>query len=464
MIRNGLFTLLASLMLCSAHAQDVQPSSVVYIIPIKKTIEQALVYVIRRGVDEAVRNHADAIIFEMDTPGGLVSAAEDIISIITHTDSPIYTFVEKDAYSAGAIIALATPHIYMASGSVIGAATPLMLSPMGGVQDMPDEVQEKMTSAVAAMVRAAAEQGGHDPELAEAMVRADMEYSIDGEVISENGRLLTLTNEEASQQVGTDQRPLLSEGTVENVDELLVTIGLKNAEKHTLRITSAEKIARFVKTPGIAILLMICGFGGLWLEFKVPGFGVFGITGISCLLLLYFGHHIAGLAGWEDIIILLTGISLIALEVFVIPGFGVAGISGILLILISLVSMMVEHVPGKWRPLEFSADAFATPMLDIVLALIGTFALAMVAGKFLPKTRLFNTLTLGAVSPVPVQEETLVGMKGIAHSDLRPSGTAYFDGRKLDVVTYGDYIPNQSPVRITEVHGNRIVVEQISAS
>ncbi len=464
MIRNSLAILLSMLSLLGANAQPEQEQPTVYIIPIKKTIEPALLYVVRRGVDEAVRNHADAIIIEMDTPGGLVSAAEGIIKVITHTDIPIYTFVENDAYSAGAIIALSTPHIYMSPGSVIGAATPMMMGPMGGVQDMPDEVQEKMTSAVAAMVRAAAEQGGHDPELAEAMVRADMEYSIDGEVISEKGRLLTLTNEEAERLVGPDRKPLLSEGTVENIDQLLEHIGLQDAERHTLHMTGAEKIARLIKSPGIAILLMIMGFGGLWLEFKTPGFGIFGITGACSLLLLFFGHHIAGLAGWEDIILLFVGIALLALEVFVIPGFGIAGISGIALILASLISMMVEHVPGKWRPIEFSADLFVPPLLNITLALLGSFILALIAGKFLPQTRLFHSLTLGSVSPHTDGKAELIGLEGIARSDLRPGGTALFGGQKIDVVTLGDYIPSQTPVRIVEVHGNRIVVEDCSRS
>jgi len=462
MIRNSLITLLAGFMLCSARADQPAEPSIVYIIPIKKTIEPALLYVIRRGVDEAVRNDAKAIIFEMDTPGGQLNATEGIISVITHTDIPIYTFVENDAYSAGAIIALSTPHIYMAPGSVIGAATPMMMSPMGGVQDMPEEVQEKMTSAVSAMVRAAAEQGGHDPELAEAMVRADLEYSIDGEIISEKGRLLTLTNEEAARLVGSEQRPLLSEGTVTDIDELLEQVGLQNVEKRILKPTGAEKLARLIKSPVMATLLMIFGFGGLWLEFKTPGFGVFGITGISCLLLLFFGHHIAGLAGWEDIILLIIGISLLALEVFVIPGFGIAGVGGITLICISLISMMAEHVPGKWRPIEFSPEVLAQPLANLTFALAGTLVLALIAGKYLPQTRLFNTLTLATISPDLEEKSDLIGLEGMAHSDLRPSGTAYFEDRKIDVVTYGDYIPRDTPVRIVEVHGNRIVVQDIS--
>ena len=459
MLRRILYTLLMSLTL-TAHAQETNSTPLVYIIPVKKMIEPALLYVVRRGVDEAIRNNAQAIIFEMDTPGGVVNAAQGIIAVITKTDIPTYTFIEKDAYSAGAIIALATKHIYMAPGSVIGAATPMMMSPMGGVQEMPDEVQEKMTSAVAAMVRAAAEQGGHDPQLAEAMVRADIEYSVNGKVISEKGRLLTLTNEEASQLVGDQQTPLLSKGTVENIDILLERIGLANAEKRVLQVTAAERLARLIA--GIAPILMIIGLGGLWLELKTPGFGIFGIAGIACLLLFFFGHHIAGLAGLEDVLLFAAGVVLLAIEIFVTPGFGVMGFSGLLLIFISFISAMSERMPGKWRPISFEPETFSVPFLKVTLAFLGSIVLVAVAGKFMPKTRIFHSLILDSVSPDLETNEELLGMEGVAHSDLRPGGTAYFGDRKLDVVTYGDYIPHQSPVRIVEVHGNRIVVEHIT--
>jgi membrane-bound serine protease (ClpP class) len=460
MLQRALFAILSGLLLVSAQAQDTNQTSLVYVIPIKKMIEPALLYVVRRGVDEAARNNAAAIIFDMDTPGGRIDATQGILSVITKTDIPTYTFVEAEAFSAGAIIAMATKYIYMAPGSVIGAATPMMMSPMGGAQDMPEEVQEKMTSAVAAMVRAAAEQGGHDPELAEAMVRADVEYSVNGEIISEKGRLLTLTNEEAAQLVGDEQEPLLSEGTVEDVDALLAQIGLAGAEIRTLKVTGAEHVARFIAQ--LAPILMLIGLGGLWLEFKTPGFGIFGILGITCLLLFFLGHHIAGLAGFEDVLIFILGVALLAVEIFVTPGFGVMGFSGLLLIFISFISAMSERMPGKWRPISFSPETFTEPVLKTTIAFVGSVVLVMIAGKFLPNTRLFNTLTLGEVSPEPEEEAELLGMEGVAHSDLRPGGTAYFGSRKLDVVTYGDYIAHQTPVRIVEVHGNRIVVEDIS--
>ena len=177
----------------------------VTIIPIQGMIEPALLYVVRRGYDDAVRNNSDAIIFDMNTPGGAVNAAGEIISLISKNDIPTYTFVNNGAYSAGAFIALAAGDIYMSPGSVIGAATPMMMSPMGGAQEMPDEVQEKMTSAVSAMVRAAAEQGGHDPQLGEAMVRAEIEYKVGKNYEASSVLDLKLTKTPGYCYVGTDR-------------------------------------------------------------------------------------------------------------------------------------------------------------------------------------------------------------------------------------------------------------------
>lgn len=460
MIRRILYMLLASFMLSPALAQETNTAPMVYIIPIKKMIEPALLYVVRRGVDEAVRNDVDAIILDMDTPGGRVDSAVAIIDVLTKADIPLYTFVGREAISGGAFIALATPNIYMAPGALIGDITPIIMGMGGSIQDLPEAEKEKMTSYVAAQVRSAAEKGGYDPLLAEAMVRREIEYKIGDKIISKEGTVLTLTNTEAEQLVGEDQRPLFSKGTVRDIDEMLERIGLAGADKKILEVTSAEKLARLIAS--IAPILMIIGLGGIWLELKTPGFGLFGIAGGLCLLLFFAGHHIAGLSGFEDVMIFILGVTLLAIEIFITPGFGVMGLSGLLLIFISFISAMSERMPGKWRPISFEPETFSVPFLKVTLAFLGSIVLVAIAGKFMPKTRIFQSLTLDSISPDPATEEELLGLEGVAHSALRPGGTAYFGDRKLDVVTYGDYIPQQSAVRIVEVHGNRIVVEDIT--
>ncbi len=366
----------------------------VYVLPIRKMIEPALLYVVRRGVAEAEAEHADAIVFVMDTPGGTVDAAREIVFTIQHVGVPTYTFVEKNAFSAGAIIALATDHIYMAPGSVIGDAMPIMMSPLGGVQAMPEGLEEKTVSAVSALIRSAAEQGGHNKELAEAMVRREMEFKIGDRVISPAGQLLTLTNEEAAETVDPAAGPLLSAGTVRDVDALLEAVGMPGATVRTLEVTSAERIARYVAA--LAPLFLIGGLLGIYLEIKTPGFGLPGLLGIACLAVFFWGHHLAGLAGSEDLLVFMAGFALLLVELLFIPGFGFVGALGIALMLAGLLLAMIQSAPGgPWWP---GWPRIQVPLTKLSVTLVGTACAAAILGRFLPRSRTFRRMVLDTAS------------------------------------------------------------------
>ena len=426
-------------------------------------IEPALTYVVRRGVQEADAAKAKAIIFVMDTPGGTLDAASDIIRLIERAPMPTYTFVEKDAYSAGAIIAMATKTIYMAPGSVIGAATPMMMSPMGGApENLPEKIEEKMISAVAAQIRAAAEQGGHDTQLAEKMVRSDGEYRIDDVVVAASNRLLTLTNQEAEREVGPDKRKLLSSGTVKNVDDLLLRIGLAGAEKRELQVTSAERMARWIAA--LSPLFLMAGLLGIYLEIKTPGVSLPGILGVMALLLFFWGHHIAGLAGMEDMLLFVIGVVLLLVEIFILPGHGIFGVMGGALIFWALLSAMAEKLPGDpWYP---TMPALQGPLLNLSIGIISGAVLAVLLGRFLPRVGPVNRLVLAQANTRSLgyaasdDSNNLMGLTGKAQSELRPAGAAIFGDRRLDVVTRGEFIKAGQPVRIVETHGNHIVVER----
>jgi len=458
--RPFIVILLAALILPGAGnsqsiSADTGKKPLVYQIPIQDQIEPALLYVVRRGVAEAAREKAAAIVFVMNTPGGGVKEAREIISLIGQIDVPVYTFVEKDAYSAGAIIALSTKHIYMAPGSVIGAATPLVMSPFGGVEKMPDAIEEKMTSAVAALVRAAAEQGGHDPQLGEAMVRRELGYTAGTNVLSKAGELLTLTDSEA--------RGILSEGTVADVPAMLKAAGLPDAEIKTLEVTPAEKIARFIAA--FAPILLMIGLGGIYIEIKTPGFGLPGILGTTALVLFFFGHHIAGLAGMEDIILFIVGFSLLLVEIFILPGHIVFGVSGIGLILISLLNAMTWKIPGHFWP-SLSDSTWHYAIGNLALGLTGTVALGIFAGKYLPKSRVLRPMVLSqqtnraAGFTAAHDRSDLLGKEGIAEMNLRPAGRALFGNDRVNVIARGEFIEKGSAVRVIETSGSRIVVEK----
>jgi membrane-bound serine protease (ClpP class) len=437
----------------------------VYILPIRGPIEPALQYIVRRGVAESRTRGADAVIFPMDTPGGAVNVTEDLIDLIARIEVPTYTFVEHNAISAGAIIALATDYIYMAPGSKIGDAMPILMAPGGGIQPLPDAEREKIMSYVDTLVRGIAQRKGRDETMASAMVRPEIEYVVDGEVISKEGQLLTLTNLEAERRFGEEQKPLLSEGTFDTLDEMLAAVGLGGAQRVELEVTMAERIARFLQV--IGPLLMMVGFLGLYLEFQSPGFGVPGTIGVICLILFFAGHHIAGLAGNEDILLFILGVTLILVEVFALPGFGLVGFTGLLLVLWALMNAMVERFPGDpWIP---SLPELRIPLLKLSSSIIGAAVGAAMLGRLLPRTTIFHRLVLEDATAREAgytsskDTSRWVGKEGVTLSPLYPAGSVLIDDERLDVITRGEYIDADKPIRVVETHGNRIIVEAVDS-
>src|SRR5437773_8518562 len=201
----------------------------VYVLPIRDDIMPPMVYLVRRGVKEAMEAKADLLIIDMDTNGGRVDATEEIMEIINKFKGKTVTYVNHKAFSAGAFISVATQKIYMAPQSVIGAAAPIMLVPGGAPQDMPETMQAKMNSALRALVRTSAEKNGYNIDVVEAMIDKRKELKIDGKVLNEKGQILTLTNTEAERPWGDPPKPLLSSGTVESLEELLRKLGFDDA-------------------------------------------------------------------------------------------------------------------------------------------------------------------------------------------------------------------------------------------
>lgn len=445
-----------------ARAESAAP---VFVIPIRGQIEGALLYVIRRGLADAARQNAAAVLLVMDTPGGTLAAASDIVRSIQASKVPVHTFVEKQALSAGAIIALSTLSIHMAPGSVIGDALPILMSPMGGIQEMSQGVEEKAVSAVSALIRSAAQAAGHDPELAEKMVRRELEYKIGDEVVSPAGQLLTLTAEEAARPGREEGKPLLSAGTMPDSEAVLAALGLSDRHVVEMQITATERLARLIAAA--APILMMLGFLGLYIEFRTPGFGLPGILGLACLALFFWGHHIAGLAGMEDVLLFAVGLLLILIEIFLIPGFGVTGMLGIVLVLVSLVGAMTRMVPGgPWLP---TWPDLQIPVFKASLGMVGTGLGILLLGRFLPRSRLFGRIALSASTSAAEgyvaapDTSALVGKTGVALSPLRPSGSARIDGERLDVVADGEFIDAGHPVQIVEAHGSRLVVAKAPA-
>ncbi len=435
----------------------------VYVLPIRDDIMPPLVYVVRRGVKEAMEAKADVLVLDMETNGGRVDVTEEIIGIIAKFPGQTVTFVNKKAFSAGAFISFATQKIYMAPQSVIGAAAPIMASPTGGAQEIGGTMEAKTSSAISALVRANAEKNGHNPAVADAMVKKTTELKLDDKVINEKGQILTLTDQEAARTYGKPAKPLLSAGTVENIEALLKQLGLEAVQVKRIEPSGMEKLASWVNT--IAPVLLIIGIAGIYIEFKTPGFGLPGIIGICAFAIYFFGGYVAGLTGLEWVAVFIVGIALVVLELFFFPGTLVLGLSGFGLIVVSLVMAMVDIYPGA--PSLPTFPQLQLPLNDLVLAAVGAVVVILILSRVLPKTSIYPTLVSQGASGVLTEaaltaaHQKHLGMVGVALSTLRPGGKAQFGNELLDVVTEGDLIEKGSQVRVIGSSGHEAVVEAV---
>jgi len=466
LLAGGLLVAVAEVNAAQTNLAAMVPSTgKVYILPIREKIMPPLVYVVRRGVKEAMEANADALILDMNTDGGYVDVTEEIIAILSKFKGPTFTYVNDRAFSAGAYISVATQKIYMAPQSVIGAAAPIVASPVGGgVEKLPDTYEAKMNSAVRALVRTQAEKNGHNIEVIEAMIDKTKELIIEGEVLNKEGNILTLTDRQAAKEYGEPPRPLLSSGTVESLEVLLAQLGYAGAQRVEIKPTGAEKLGIWINT--ISPLLLIIGIIGFYIEYKTPGFGLPGIVGIVAFAIYFLGGYVAGLsaAGW--VIVFVLGLILVLLEVLVFPGTYIAGIAGAVLMLVALVMGMVDMYPGT--PAVPTFPQLQVPLRDISVAIVVSFVLALILARYLPRTSLYHQLVsqtasgVSSVAALEEQQESRLGQTGVAISQLYPGGKAQFGDELLDVITRGELVEKGRPVKIIGHSGPNAVVAEVT--
>ena len=441
----------------------------VYILPIRDDIMPPLVYVVRRGVKEAMEAKADVLILDMETNGGSVRSMMEIIQILGQFKGQTVTFVNSNAFSAGALMSFATAKIYMAPGSVIGAAAPVMAAPGGGgVEAMSDTMEVKSASAISALIRANAEKYGHNTELVDAMVKKTKELKIDGKVLNEKGQILTLTNMEAEREYGQPPKPLLSSGTVESLDALLKKLNLEKAERVRIEPTGMEKLATWITA--ISPILLIIGMAGIYIEFKTPGFGLPGIVGIIAFAIYFFGGYVAGLSGVGWVAVFALGLVLVGLELFFFPGTIALGLTGTALMLAAVIMAMVDMYPGPGPGLPSlpTVKQLTLPMNDLLIAIVGSAVTIWLLSLLLPHTSFYSRLVSQTASGVESehalaqQQTSRLGLVGVALSNLRPGGKAQFGEQILDVMSQGELIEKGRPVRIIGNRGTEAVVELAS--
>ena len=499
----------------------------VVVCPINGMVDDGMRVFVERVIREA--SGAQAIIFEVDTPGGRIDSAIDISNAIIGTPIRTIAYIKgMGAISAGALISYSCDDLIMAPEANIGTATPVMATPEGMLP-----TGEKEVSYMRARMRSLAERKNRNPAIAEAMVDKDIElhaytdaqgqlqiYAVytggnlepteapevnqphrpdeidpsevvrrvfdlslghgrlwaqvdggtagsapvagprpQGEIILPAGKLLTLTAQEALHYG-------LIPAIANDLQAVLTQYGYQGAEVRRLDMSAGERIFRWLTNPVVAGLLLMLGIGGIYLEIKTPGFGAPGIVGIICLTLFFGAHLVIGIADWFDVILVATGLVLIAIEIFVLPGFGFVGAAGILCLLVGLyMTLTTAPIP------EFSweYDRMSDAMKSLLIATLSLGLLIYATWRFLPKTAMYGRLVQtheqlqerGYVVQSEVEESAALGQHGVALSMLRPAGRGRFGDKTFQVVSRAEYIEPGTPIVIVQVDGNRYVVDRL---
>ncbi|PJN90839.1 NfeD family protein [Bacillus sp. mrc49] len=416
----------------AASAQE----KIVYHVPIEETVEKGLSAFLERALNTAEAADADLVIFEVNTPGGAVDAAGEIAKLLS--DSPVKTvaYVNNRALSAGAYIALSADEIYMVPSATMGSAAV--------IDSAGNAASKKAQSYWLAAMKTAAEQNGRDPKFAQAMADEDINLPEYG---AGKGKLLTFTAEQA-REAG------YSEGIVSGKAELYSKLGVEDADIRTIEESFPEKLARFLTNPIVVpILLTIAGIG-IVIELFSPGFGIPGVIGVSSLVLFFYGHLVAGITGYESLAMFIIGVILVLAEFF-IPG-GIIGLLGFTAIVGSLFLASDDPVH-----MTISLLIAVTVSILAFILLVKVFGKQM---KFFRKMILTDATKTEQGYVSNPNRVDLLGVKGKALTDLRPSGTALINDERVDVVTEGSFISKGSSLTIVKVEGSRVVVREIPDS
>jgi membrane-bound serine protease (ClpP class) len=414
----------------------------IYIAEIDGMIDLGLAPYVKRVVEEAEKNSATAVIFKINTFGGRVDAATQIKDAIIDCSVKTIAFIDKRAISAGALISLSCDVIIMVPGASMGATT---VVDQGGAKQ-----SEKSQSYMRAEMRATAERMGRRTDIAEGMV----DESVVVEGLVDSTKLITLTSEEAVKYG-------MADSVITDFSAMLEAYNLQDDEVVDLASNWAEDFIRFLNNPIITSILLMVALVGLFTEIKTPGWGLPGTAALISLALFFGTGYILELASVIEIIIFIVGVVLLLLEIFVIPGFGIFGALGIFLMIASLFLGLISDFPlVDWDMIQMATIQLAGAFL---LAIIVIFFLL----KYLPKSKIWNNLVLqknideqsGYTSDKKLKE--LIGKKGKALTDLRPSGTAFIENSRIDVVTSGEYITKGTNISVISEEGSKVVVQKI---
>ena len=440
------FAVFACFVSGTASAQD---AGSLWILPIDTEITPATVQFVATRVDRANEVGPLGILLRIDTPGGRVDSMQKIVDILMNEARVPVLAVVENAFSAGALIAMSAEQLAMLPGASIGAALPIAVG-LGGASP----VDEKFTSAVRGQFRSVAQARGRDPQVAEAMV----DPTIDIPGLSASGELVTLSAEEAVDRG-------IADVVARDLQDAMRAFGYGGVPTVVLERNLTERIGTWLAGPIVAGILLVLGIGGLVLEFFTPGFGIPGAIGVIALALFATTAFVATPAGTVDLLLILGGVLLLAVEAFVVPGFGVAGVLGLAAIGAAIIRIFQEDAVAVLATTAVGGGV----LLGLLLWLLPTSRF----GKIFTLSDRIGGSVAGAgaaggggftdpeLAKLVGDRSDLGGQAGVALSDLRPAGVARFGDERVDVVSEGDFISAGSRIRVLRTEGTRVTVRAL---
>ena len=382
---------------------------------------------VMRGIKYANDNHAEAILLELNTPGGLENSMRDIVSAILNSSVPVITYVAPSgasAASAGFFILEAGDLAVMAPGTNSGAAHPVVL----GGAEVGKTMEAKIENDAAAYMRSIANKRGRNSNLAEDAVRKSSSYS-DKEAL--DGKLV-----DAVLSTPTDIFTKFDGKTIKRFNDTTTTLHLNNAELVPFTMPGLEEFFAWVADPNIAFILGAIGLACLYIEFTHPGLVAPGVVGAICLILAMYAFNLLPINSF-GVLLILVGLALLALEVK-LTSHGALGAAGILVLVLG--ALLLVNSPWPQARIHLSTALSVAVPLGVIMVILLRYAIAAKRRK--------------AVTG----EAGMVDSFGVAKTDLGPYGKVLVHGELWDARA-GQQIARGTRVRVREVEGLTLVVE-----
>jgi len=415
--------LLAVAFLLPLEAEGAPPR--VDVIKVKGPIVPVVADYIQRGIDHA-QDGAQAVVIELDTPGGLTSTTQTIIEAILNSPVPVVVYVSPAgawAGSAGAFITLAGHVAAMAPGTFIGAAHPVTI---GGVDELPQPQEEKLVNALASTIRSIAQERQRNVEAAEDMVRQSLAKT-DNEALELN--LIDLRAENLSElldRLEGRQITLSGYGTT--------TLHTSEAEVNRIPMSFVERFLHTISDPNVAYILLALALLGIAVEFSNPGAILPGVVGGIALFLSLYSLGILG-ASWTGVLLMFLAFAMLVAEAFV-SSHGLLAAGGV-------ASMLM----GSF--LLFSGTAFVINSWLVVGMALGLGAFFFFAISAVVRTHR---------QPQQTGREGMAGMTAVAKTPLNPRGTVLAHGELWEAVSQEGPIQEGEEVLIQRLDGLKLSV------